>query len=293
MRALPVELIFSCSYEEVRSPSYDWDNRLAGPAGCHIFQYNLSGGGFYESEDEGLLAWPTHHAMLAQRNEPSRYFYPPGGTELWTHCWMNFFGADAFWQEVRQQYGSIVPLHPEGETLRAFRNLAERRENHAIRDRLEGSALVYEFLMALVRELESSPQLNASPIQDAVRYLQDHHNRPLTVKELADRAGYTREHFTRLFHEEMGESPGTMLRRLRLKTASLLLQAYSMPVKEVARQSGFSDPVAFNRAFVQAKGCTPLTFRQRERATYNDQIDGERSGNQPRESELRRCSARE
>jgi len=266
MQVLPVELVFSCSEEVVRSPNYHWDNRVAGPVGCQIFQYNLSGGGCYESEDEGLLPWPAHHAMLCQRAEPSRYFYPPDGTEIWIHCWMNFFGAEALWQYLRHEYGSIVPLHPDGETLRAFRNLADRQTSQAIRDRLEGSALVYEFLMALMRELETSPQLNPSPIQDAVRYLQDHHSRPLTVKELADRAGYTREHFTRLFHDEVGESPGAMLRRLRLATATLLLQAYSIPIKEVARQSGFSDPVAFNRAFVHAKGCTPLCFRQRAQA---------------------------
>lgn len=267
MAALPVELIFSCSHEVVRSPSYRWDNRVTGPKGCQIFQYTLSGRGMYESEDEGSLAWPAHHAMLCQRAEPSWYYYPPDATGPWTHCWMNFWGAQELWQRLRSQYGSIVPLHPEGETLRAFGNLAERQESQALRDRLEASELVYAFLMALLRELESSTQLNPSPIQDAVRYLQDHRNRPLTVKELADRAGYTREHFSRLFRDEMGESPGSMLRRLRMETACLLLQAHSMPVKEVARQSGFSDPVAFNRAFVQSKGCTPLFFRQRVRTS--------------------------
>jgi len=264
MSLLPVQFGLCRDLEISRTPSYDWDNALHGPAGSCIFQYSYSGHGAYESRDEGRQAWPPRHAMLCQRSEPSRYWYPEEGTEAWSYGWLNFHGGDAIWKGLRGQYGSIVPLHPEGEALRRFHDLAERHEQRQLRDRLEASELTYRFLMALVRELETSPVLNPSPVGEAVRYLRHHHNRPLTVKELADRAGYTREHFTRLFREETGETPGAMLRRLRLETACLLLETQGLSVREVARQSGYTDPVHFHRAFAAAMGCPPLAYRRRK-----------------------------
>jgi transcriptional regulator GlxA family with amidase domain len=68
--------------------------------------------------------------------------------------------------------------------------------------------------------------------------------------------------FARLFHQEVGETPGKHVEHLRLEAARRLLQSRSTNLSEVARASGFGSAEALPRVFLRRLGVTPRHYRQ-------------------------------
>jgi AraC family transcriptional regulator len=100
-------------------------------------------------------------------------------------------------------------------------------------------------------------------IAQILHYIQDHHESPeLSLETLAARAHYSPFHFHRLFKQEVGESPGQYLQRLRLEKAMKDLIFYpDKAIRSVALDSGFSSPSVFSRAFRKRYSMTPAAYR--------------------------------
>jgi AraC-like DNA-binding protein len=100
------------------------------------------------------------------------------------------------------------------------------------------------------------------PWAAVTRILRDFPNLP-TVGELARNVGLSEVRFRKLFHAQMGKSPKAYMLDLRLNRARALLQTNShLTIKEIADQTGFSDPHVLHAAFKQAFGATPASCRQ-------------------------------
>jgi AraC-like DNA-binding protein len=81
----------------------------------------------------------------------------------------------------------------------------------------------------------------------------------LSVADLADRVGWTRQHLTRCFHDEFGLSPKLAARVVRVERARRLLQAApsSTSISQVAATCGYFDQAHLTRDFVALAGCSP------------------------------------
>ncbi len=78
---------------------------------------------------------------------------------------------------------------------------------------------------------------------------------------MADLAGFSKYHFSRLFKNFTGLSFYKYLNKKRIEHAEELLVDPSLSITEVALQSGFTSLSAFIRMFKQIKDCTPTEFR--------------------------------
>ncbi|WP_040162008.1 helix-turn-helix transcriptional regulator [Nigerium massiliense] len=83
----------------------------------------------------------------------------------------------------------------------------------------------------------------------------------LTVTDLADEAGYSPFHFTRLFTAARRVPPGQYLTALRIEQAKRLLLTTSDAVIDVATAVGFDSLSSFSRRFRTAVGVTPAGLR--------------------------------
>ena len=81
-----------------------------------------------------------------------------------------------------------------------------------------------------------------------------------TVQALARELGLSRSHFTRRFRQRYQRSPAEQY-ETRLGHASELLAMTDLPVAEVARRSGFSDPSWFGVVFRRAYDQSPSAWR--------------------------------
>ena len=116
--------------------------------------------------------------------------------------------------------------------------------------------------MALYREQVHGTR-EEDPIEFGSHVLRARFRGEINLKTIARQCGVSREHFIRAFSDRYGETPGALLRRLRLEHARTMLQATELPIGEVARASGFSSAATFCRAFRAAFATTPGDVRSR------------------------------
>ncbi|MCC8137722.1 MAG: AraC family transcriptional regulator [Clostridiales bacterium] len=83
----------------------------------------------------------------------------------------------------------------------------------------------------------------------------------LSLETVADVAGFSKYHFSRIFKECSGYNFYDYLCLLRIKAAENLLMSKEHSITEVALLSGFSSLSTFNRMFKKKKGCTPSEYR--------------------------------
>jgi transcriptional regulator GlxA family with amidase domain len=89
---------------------------------------------------------------------------------------------------------------------------------------------------------------------------------PLTVEDMAERAGMSSRHFTRAFIAETGTTPSKAVERLRIEVARQRVQSSSEAIERVAEITGFRDPERMRRAFIRAFGQPPQSLRRAARA---------------------------
>ena len=83
----------------------------------------------------------------------------------------------------------------------------------------------------------------------------------LPLEDLAAEVGLSASRLAFLFRHETGLSPGAYLHTLRMERARVLVESTDLPVREVMRQVGLSDPSHFSRDFRNAHGFSPRAFR--------------------------------
>jgi transcriptional regulator GlxA family with amidase domain len=86
-------------------------------------------------------------------------------------------------------------------------------------------------------------------------------DRPLTVAELADHAGYATRTFARRFTAEVGVPPLRWLTAARLHEARRLLEATELPVEEIARRCGLGTAANLRLHLARAASTTPSAYR--------------------------------
>ena len=72
---------------------------------------------------------------------------------------------------------------------------------------------------------------------------------PLDLDALARRAGYSRFHFLRAFHNAYGETPRAYLTRRRIERAQDQLRSVNLTVTEVCHVVGFASLGSFSARF--------------------------------------------
>ena len=92
-------------------------------------------------------------------------------------------------------------------------------------------------------------------------YLNQHCTEDLSLEEVADMAGFSKYHFSRLFKEFAGMPFYKYLNTRRIAYSEKLLLDPDINVTEVAIRSGFNSISAFMRMFKIVRNCTPTQFR--------------------------------
>lgn len=111
-----------------------------------------------------------------------------------------------------------------------------------------------------ITEDASLPQKNLL-IQKAQRIIETEYMNNLSLASVANRIGIHPNYFGVLFARHMGESFGSYLTKLRMKTARDLLDVTTMKVYEIAERVGYRDYRWFSKQFRQIYGTTPIQYR--------------------------------
>jgi len=95
-----------------------------------------------------------------------------------------------------------------------------------------------------------------------LKYIDNNYMYDITLDQLADVAGYSKYHFSRIFKQYNSMSYLQYINARRTKAAETLLLDPDIPITEVAMRSGFKSLTTFNRIFKDIKHCTPTDFKK-------------------------------
>jgi transcriptional regulator GlxA family with amidase domain len=88
-----------------------------------------------------------------------------------------------------------------------------------------------------------------------------------SLEALSERAGFSLRHLTRVFHRELGLTPGRYVECVRVEAAKARLQRSNESLTTIARATGFGSDETMRRAFWRELSTTPEAYRQGFRTT--------------------------
>ncbi len=104
----------------------------------------------------------------------------------------------------------------------------------------------------------------AGIIRDLLSWLETHLDQPLSLDNVAAKAGYSKWHLQRMFKDVTGNAIGAYIRARRLSKAAVALRLTSRPILDIALQYRFDSQQTFTRAFKKQFAQTPALYRRSE-----------------------------
>lgn len=93
-------------------------------------------------------------------------------------------------------------------------------------------------------------------------YIHAHLDQPIKLADLAEVAGISQFHFSRLFKQSMGMTPHQYLIQQRIEQAKQLLKGTKRAIAEIALECGFNSQSHFSKHVRDATGMTPNNYRK-------------------------------
>jgi AraC-like DNA-binding protein len=107
-------------------------------------------------------------------------------------------------------------------------------------------------------------------LERAQAFIADNCSEQLSLGQVARRAGFSRNYFSRIFKETFGKGFERYLTEQRLLLAERLLRKSALPIGRVSSESGFASPAHFSAAFRRSRGVSPQEFRRRNNVKQRD-----------------------
>jgi len=107
------------------------------------------------------------------------------------------------------------------------------------------------------------PRAERSSVRRVQQSIEDEPAADHRIAVLAARAAMSPRHFSRVFTDEVGESPGHYVERVRLEAARRRLEDTAETVAVIAGGCGFGTAETMRRSFVRRLGVAPDHYRRR------------------------------
>ncbi len=199
--------------------------------------------------------------VLLDCYQPHSYSCSTGCETLWCH----FDGSCArgYYRCITERLGMIFSLAEPTYAVKRLQMIYQVfADGQAVREPLLSRYLT-DILTDILLDLPGG-LLNrryTGMAEDIAAYMNEHMAEPLSIEQLAGRAGLSPYHFIRTFKKETGFTPHDYLLNIRLNTARYLLKNSTLPVKEICFSCGFSSESIFCNAFKKRVRQTPGQYR--------------------------------
>lgn len=137
-----------------------------------------------------------------------------------------------------------------------------RNKQRAFYDKVESRGIVYQLLSHFMKRAQEKIKSRDERIEKALSYIHSHLYENINLDMLAEQAYLSKDHFIRLFKQEIGTTPLQYINRKKIEKAQLILVTNNMSIKNIAFTLGFDDHPYFNRLFKKITGTTPQEYRR-------------------------------
>jgi AraC family transcriptional regulator, transcriptional activator of pobA len=139
--------------------------------------------------------------------------------------------------------------------------LAERRDGYQ-QAALAHLTLLLIDLARLAVDVVGDLRRSGEPVlAEAFAVIDRRHTEPLSLRDVAREVGMTPGHLTTIVRRRTGRTVQEWIIERRMAEARNLLSENDIPIQEVARRVGISDPGYFSRLFRRTHGISPRSWR--------------------------------
>lgn len=99
-------------------------------------------------------------------------------------------------------------------------------------------------------------------VSRSLHYMVRNFTRPIQLEAVVKVSGMSRRGFYKAFNKDIGQTPVSILRQMRIEYAKQLLLAEDLPLKIIASRTGFRSENTFCVAFQRAMGMAPKKYQR-------------------------------
>ena len=223
-------------------------------------------------------------AILAKLRNAARKARVVGGLD--TGAWimasaglLNGYSATIHWQELANFEETFfnVDVRPERFVIDRDRITAGGASTvmnlmlDLIRNEV-GDALAFDVSNMFIYDVESNFSLRRGArsqsftrvprLEQAITEMRRSAEQPVAIERIAEATAISPRTLDRLFHRELGISPGRYYQMIRLNLARSLAEETELSVTEIAMRTGFASAATLSRAFSQHFGRTIRALRK-------------------------------
>ncbi len=240
--------------------------------GCteYIIIYCVRGEGWYVLDGKKHIV-PENHFFILPAGHPHEY--SSSEHNPWYIYWAHFKGSKAPYIYERLQ--GTIPIPPDensriDDRLSFFDELLNAMDLKMDDDTINYVSMSFHHLISsmiylpIYRQVKygSEKRQNMFFIGFATHYMNENIEKKLTLKDVARYCGYSESYISRLFHQELNDSPINYFIRLKMERACKLLVNTDMKINHISFKLGFNDPYYFSRIFTKTVGMSPRKYRK-------------------------------
>jgi AraC-like DNA-binding protein len=234
-----------------------------------LFIYCTAGHGYCTFQDQRLKVGAGDLLVI-----PAGLAHEYGASEVdpWSFYWVGTEGTltDKFLRASNISGSAAIRQmgHDLG-LIGLFVELTEiLHEGHHTENLFHASNVLRHLMSVLVRRQRESqnPSICANQrVTASIAFMMRNLSQPLDVRLLSQTAKLSPSHYSALFKRQTGYSPVDYFMRLRMQSATELLENTNLSVKAVATKLGYKDPLYFSRVFASIYQISPSEYRKRKR----------------------------
>jgi len=161
--------------------------------------------------------------------------------------------------------GPVLEVSDYPRLLTLYTEILDELEHGYGSDHLVPSSMALSHLLGLVwkfRRVRTDERIDSTlRVRRIAEQLCQLPEQSVSVGGLAAMANLSVSHFCALFKRVTGFAPIDYLLHMRVRRACQLLDTTDHPVKRIAGEMGFSDPLYFSRVFRKVHGLSPKAYR--------------------------------
>jgi len=123
--------------------------------------------------------------------------------------------------------------------------------------------LAEQLIIELSRIFEK--QQSSDNLSFAINYMNENYRGKINIRLLAEKSGYSYNHFRRLLTKYIGMSPTNYIILRRIENAKYLLKCTDLPICNISQECGFATESQFCYIFKKKVHQTPMSYRKRNR----------------------------
>lgn len=241
------------------------------PINQYVLIYCVDGAGWYSIGDTKYEVRRNQYFILPA-DRPHSYGADPSNP--WTIYWIHFKGEHA----GCYYNGSTHPVEISAgvssrisNRIAIFEEIYNTLKNGYSAESINYVTSLFHYFLAslsytdLYQGAAGQEGESDNVIKASIHYMKENLGNPITLSDIADYAGYSRAHFSKMFKASTGHPPLAYVNLLKIQQACHMLDNTDMKINQISAKIGVYDINYFSRLFTRIMGIPPREYRKQKK----------------------------